>query len=224
MQDEDMQQSVDMARLLQQQYTRHAGRSNKGVHQAGFLVLRKTSMPAILTELGFISTPEEERYLTSEQGVRQLSQSLYNSFIKYRNLHDKVPAGLPQTIPDQPAEETKPNPTEKQDPNAHPNTQESEPSRTTDTDPPHLPVYKVQLMASDKPIKPTDKRLKGLNHTECYQENGMYKYTYGSSTSYNEIRKTQKTIADKFSGTFIVAFLDGQRIDLQEALKISGKK
>ena len=83
MQDRYMEQSVDLARCIQEQYTSHAGRQNKGVKQAGFLVLRETSMPSVLTELGFISTPAEENYLNSERGQRQLAQSLYNGFATY---------------------------------------------------------------------------------------------------------------------------------------------
>ncbi len=86
LQDKYMEQSVELARAIQQQYTA-AGRKNKGVHQAGFLVLRKTSMPAVLTELGFISTPDEERYLNSEAGVAALARSIYNGIVKYRNAH-----------------------------------------------------------------------------------------------------------------------------------------
>ena len=82
-QDRHMKQSVELARSIQQQYV-SAGRKNKGVHQAGFLVLRNTSMPAVLTELGFISTPEEERYLNSAGGVQALARSIYNGIVKYR--------------------------------------------------------------------------------------------------------------------------------------------
>ena len=59
---------------------------------------------------------------------------------------------------------------------------------------------------------------------DCYRENGLFKYTYGSSTNYADIRKSQKEIADRFPDTFIVAFVDGQRVNLQEAIKLSKKK
>ena len=91
MQDRYMKQSVELARQIQKNYAA-AGRQNKGVHQAGFLVLRNTTMPAVLTELGFISTPQEESYLTSDRGVRELSRSIYNGFIAYRKQHDKAAA------------------------------------------------------------------------------------------------------------------------------------
>ncbi len=86
MQDRNMQQSVNFARLLQQQYGAQ-GRKSKGVHQAGFLVLRATSMPSVLTEVGFISHPEEEKFLHSAAGVQRLAQSLYNAFRSYQKQH-----------------------------------------------------------------------------------------------------------------------------------------
>lgn len=103
MQDKYMKQSVDLASCIQREYT-SAGRPNKGVHQAGFLVLRNTSMPSVLTELGFITTPSEEAYLNSEQGVTELSRSIYNGFLNYRRMHERaandIPANLPNHVED----------------------------------------------------------------------------------------------------------------------------
>lgn len=101
MQDKFMKQSVDLATCIQRQYT-SAGRPDKGVHQAGFLVLRNTSMPSVLTELGFITTPSEEAYLNSQQGVTELSRSIYNGFLAYRRMHERgandIPANLPLQV------------------------------------------------------------------------------------------------------------------------------
>lgn len=98
MQDRFMKQSVDLASSIQKQY-KAVGRPNKGVHQAGFLVLRNTSMPSVLTELGFITTPQEETYLNSQQGIAELSQSIYNGFLEYRRLHDRTATEIPQNMP-----------------------------------------------------------------------------------------------------------------------------
>ena len=78
----NMRTSAMFAKSIQDEYVR-TGRPNKGVHQAGFLVLRKTAMPSVLTELGFISTPSEEAYLNSEAGINELATSIYNAFRKY---------------------------------------------------------------------------------------------------------------------------------------------
>lgn len=83
-QDQYMRQSVSLARSIQRAYVRTAGRRDKGVHQAGFLVLRNTSMPSVLTEVGFISTPAEERFLNTKEGVAKMGRSIYEGFLEYR--------------------------------------------------------------------------------------------------------------------------------------------
>lgn len=88
MQDRYMKQSVELAKCIQNAYVQH-GRPNKGVHQAGFLVLRQVGMPSVLTELGFISTPSEEAYLNSAEGRSALAESIYQGFINYRNTQPK---------------------------------------------------------------------------------------------------------------------------------------
>lgn len=98
MQDKYMKQSVDLASCIQKQYV-STGRPNKGVHQAGFLVLRNTSMPSVLTELGFITTPAEETYLNSQQGVMELSRSIYNGFLAYLRMHEKGIHDIPENLP-----------------------------------------------------------------------------------------------------------------------------
>ena len=84
MQDVNMQQSVRLAQLVQKQF-RAAGRPDKGVHQAGFLVLRATSMPSCLIELGYITTPAEEEYLLSTGGQRQLAEAIYKAIRQFKN-------------------------------------------------------------------------------------------------------------------------------------------
>lgn len=83
MQDQYMASSVDFARLVQKQFATTAKRINKGVHQAGFLVLREVSMPSVLIELGFINNRQEEKYLASDWGQKQLAKSIYNAFQIY---------------------------------------------------------------------------------------------------------------------------------------------
>lgn len=83
MQDIYMQQSVKFAGLVQNQFASHAGRVNKGVFQAGFLVLRNTSMPSVLIELGFINNRAEEQFLNSQDGIAKMSRAIYNAFKSY---------------------------------------------------------------------------------------------------------------------------------------------
>ncbi|MBQ7462124.1 MAG: N-acetylmuramoyl-L-alanine amidase [Bacteroidaceae bacterium] len=84
MADKNMESSVKLADLIQKQFRTTAGRKDKGVHQAGFLVLRATSMPSVLIELGYINNASEAAYLTSTAGVNALAKSIYNAFVAYR--------------------------------------------------------------------------------------------------------------------------------------------
>ncbi len=88
-QDHNMAQSVELAKFVQKRTCAAAGRADKGVKQAGFLVLRETSMPSCLIELGFISTADEERYLSSSDGVSQLGRGIYQAFLDYKKKYDK---------------------------------------------------------------------------------------------------------------------------------------
>ena len=229
MQDRYMEQSVDLARCIQEQYTSHAGRQNKGVKQAGFLVLRETSMPSVLTELGFISTPAEENYLNSERGQRQLAQSLYNGFATYykkvtkhmgtkvamvdKTEVDNTPAVAlqPVTVP---AEEVVA-PTQQVTTSAV----ESTPEKAVDTN--AKPVYKVQIFTSPTKVKSSDARLKNVKKADFYKDGKTYKYTSGNSTDYNEINNLRRQLSKRFKGCFVVAFLNGERIDLNEARRLS---
>jgi len=85
LQDNNMAKSVELAKLVQSNVCSTANRPNKGVKQAGFLVLRKTSMPSCLIELGYISTSDEERFLNNETHVDEMARGIYQAFIKYKS-------------------------------------------------------------------------------------------------------------------------------------------
>ena len=225
MQDRYMKQSVDLASCIQKQYKQH-GRRDKGVHQAGFLVLRQTSMPAVLTELGFISTPEEEQYLNTDKGVSELAQSLFNGFVTYRKKYDTpaallAAAGTPpaevKPVPGTPAAPPSPAKPAQAQPAAPANAGSS--SSTPEAPQPDAkkPIFKIQLFVCNSKLKTGDARFKGLKNVEFYKEGGMFKYTYGASNNSQEIRQLQRDIANKFPQTFIVAFVNGQRTDLNKA-------
>ena len=139
MQDKNMAKSVDLAKLIQSEVCAVSGRVNKGVHQAGFLVLRETSMPSCLIELGFITTPDEEQFLNSTDGQNLMAKGIYNAFLKYKKQHgstkiaadgasdasDNTPVLAQQTTPVTPAPAPKPSTTPK------PSTSTSTPSSAT---------------------------------------------------------------------------------------------
>lgn len=315
MQDKNMAKSVKLAKAIQQQYS-SCGRKNKGVHQAGFLVLRETSMPSVLTELGFISNPSEESFLNSTEGVNKLAKSIYDGFCSYRrqntaevaapedkevpllasNASSEVstasaesqvasaksqvasaerqvtsaksqvasaerpvqsPAPSVRPVKSTPyprskAKVSQPDDQKTQQQAEKPQTAVVKPqvvenvsrpapekpqaveekSRPTPVKSPSTvapescddqPVFKIQLFTSDRQLRPGDARLKGFA-PEFYKDGAMYKYTHGNTTDYNEILRLKKSVAEKFSGIFIIAFINGKRTDLQQAIAQAKKK
>ena len=213
LQDKNMEKSVDFATQIQRQFKHTAKRIDKGVHQAGFLVLRETTMPGVLVELGYISTPDEERYLLSEAGTSDLAKSIYQAFANYKSRHDSPSARSVEPSPTLPKESTpdKPAPkTEKKAPAPAPKKNNTSQGK---------PVFKIQILASDKKLSNQSKQFKGLSPVGYYQEKGLYKYTYGDNTDYNKVLRTKKQIASKFKGAFIVAFKNGKKMDVNQAIK-----
>ena len=224
MQDKNMAQSVELARLVQKRTCATAGRPNKGVKQAGFLVLRETSMPSCLIELGFITTPSEEQYLNTDEGVANMGRGIYLAFCDYLAKYDKsftVPFKPEREVTKEeekpePKAEAKPEPKveTKPEPVVEPKDTVSSPANTDSA-----PVFKVQIMTSNVKLAAGNKKFKGQDGVEFYKDGGIYKYTVGSSTNYNEIYRLRKQVLDKFPEAFIIAFRNGQRMDVQEAVR-----
>lgn len=216
----NMAESVRLAQLIQTHVCSTARRPNKGVKQDAFLVLRETSMPACLIELGYITTRSEAAYLTNRTNVDAMGRGIYQAFVAYRNsLNTQTPAPAQPTTP--PAQQAAP-PAQQAAPSAQPSapasSQDSTPApanEPTDDD----PVFKVQILASTVELSTTDRQMKGLSGVECYKEGNRWKYTVGASTDYNEIARLRRSILDKFPQAFIVAFKHGERVDAAAALQ-----
>lgn len=98
MQSANMQRSVELAKMIENSVCSTADRNNMGVHQAGFLVLRETSMPSCLIELGFITTPDEEEFLDSDAGVDKMANGIYKAFVEYKNKYHNRTSGKADSI------------------------------------------------------------------------------------------------------------------------------
>ena len=215
LQDKNMEKSVDFATLIQRQFKNTAKRIDKGVHQAGFLVLRETTMPGVLVELGYISTPDDERYLLTESGTDALARSIYQAFVSYKKQHDSPSARIKEPI--RPAEtRVKPAPREEK-PKTKPASTTASKSKPQASK--SKPVFKIQILTSEKKLSTNNKQFKGLSPVSFYQEKGLYKYTYGESTDYNKVLRMRREIASKFKDAFIIAFKDGKKMDVNQAIK-----
>lgn len=216
LQDKNMAQSVNFAQLIQQQFRHKARRIDKGVHQAGFLVLRETSMPSVLIELGYITNPNEEAYLLSENGSGMLAQSIYQAFVNYKeNKRPSSTGGLVQTVEGK-TETTEVSQPVETTPAASPE-KTAKPSLPSDAD---KPIFKIQILTSDKALPSQSKQFKGLTPVNRYKEQGIYKYTYGESTDYNKILRLKRNKVDaKFKDAFIIAFKNGEKMNINKAIR-----
>ena len=217
MQDKYMEQSVHLASLVQKQFRHTCRRVDRGVHQAGFLVLKASAMPSILVELGFISTPEEERYLNSEAGANTMAKTI-------------IPTEEPSTNAPEIAQTQKDSEEVDSTPKQRELIAEAKTPATTAKTAPKRPIvsesatndseitFKIQILTSSKPLTKNDKRLKGLKDAEYYKEGGLYKYTYGASSDYNKVLRTKRTISAQFKDAFIIAFRNGEKMNVNEAI------
>ena len=230
MQDKYMEQSVHLASLMQKQFRQTCRRADRGVHQAGFLVLKASAMPSILIELGFISTPEEERYLNSEEGAGTMAKGIYRAFLNYKREHELRLTGVSKTIvPTEQEEDNAPAIAQKDTESVNTAPQQEKLLAEAKTAPKRPIVvesatndseitFKIQILTSSKPLAKNDKRLKGLKEVDYYKEGGIYKYTYGASSDYNKVLRTKRTITAQFKDAFIIAFRNGEKMNVNEAI------
>ncbi|NMA74002.1 MAG: N-acetylmuramoyl-L-alanine amidase [Bacteroidales bacterium] len=225
-QDKNMAQSVGFASMVQNEFKTRSKRVDKGVHQAGFLVLKETAMPSILIELGFISTPEEERYLNTHTGQQNMANGIYNAFIEYKNAHELRIAQNKTKSTTTPQHSNNNTITTSNNTTTAPTTQKNTPKAEKEpitiikkkVESQDKPIFKIQIMTSSTPLKENDRRFKGLKNVEYYFENGLYKYTFGATSNYNEIKKTRDQVVSKFSDAFIIAFKNDKKIDVNKAI------
>lgn len=235
-QGKNMERSVEIARSIQNSVCQNANRPDKGVHQAGFLVLRETSMPSCLIELGFITTPDEEDLLNDDSRIDEIAQAIYQGFAKYKNKYDKrvsVPyrsqasqEEIPTIVPDAYKKvERKSTPVRKTTTAVAPakkQVADTTPARKSVVTPVKnnaAPVFKVQILVSSRVLRKGDAHFKGEDNYDSYQEGGMVKYTMGASTNYNEIYQLRKSLLDKFPEAFIIAFKNGEKYDVNQAIR-----
>lgn len=247
-QGKNMERSVELARMIQRGVCDGANRPDKGVHQAGFLVLRETSMPGCLIELGFITTPDEERLLNNDSRVDDIARGIYEAFAKYKKKYDKsvsVPyrasdsedVNIPKIVPDQePAPKTRvvtrgkqpkreeatpeqpKREVKKQEPKKDVKKQETK-KDVKKAEVADAPVFKLQIFVGSRNLRKGDAHFKGETDYDSFQEGNLVKYTLGASTNYNEIYRLRKEKLEKFPEAFIIAFKNGQKYDVNQAIR-----
>lgn len=209
-----LDQSLKLAECIQKQFLNRAGRINRGVKQAGFLVLYKTTMPGVLIEAGFISNPQEEEFLLSESGQAIIASAIYRAFKEYKN-HIEGGAPLPSDLDSEDVyvPEYVPEVVVKKTDSVNSN------NVTEQT-----VSFRVQFYTSTIKIPLDNERFKGLKDVGMYFHSGLYKYTSGNFPALESAVSLQREIQSAgFKDAFVVAFLNDQRISQEEALKLLKK-
>jgi N-acetylmuramoyl-L-alanine amidase len=234
-----LENSIELAGKVQDQFTDKLGKKSRGVKQAPYMVLHKAYMPRILIEMGFISNPEDGNFLDSEEGQEQIARAIADAVISYKKEYygsglidddgmkpsDRVPKEVPVPKPDPDTVVTKP--------------VAKTPITTTPikTPPVKLPdpkpetpaagnvIFKVQLAVSSNKLELTPANFNGLGAISVIMAGNMYKYMYGQTGDYDEARRLQGEAKSKgYSSAFVVAFVDGKKSTVDEALKALNKR
>ena len=195
-----LDQSLIFADLLQKDCVKKLGLKNRGVKQAGFMVLYRATMPAVLVELGFLSHPTEEKMLASKEGQLKLANHLYDSFKKYKAQFDAVDESITNGVKEVANEVVVPKEAE---------------AAVGDSG----VVFKVQISTSSSKVDTSPSNFKGLNGVDVYLSGKFYKYTYGKTTHIEEAKLVLKKVNELgYSTAFITAFENGKRVNLQDAI------
>ena len=176
-------QSIQFASLIQKEFRTRAKRHDRQVRQGPYLVLKTASMPAVLIETGFLSNPNEERFLASNDGRSKIATSIYYGFSNYKaafDRHNHVSMNNKTTAAE---------------------AQKKEPVH-----------YRVQFLSYHRVLKKGDKHLKGLWPVSYYKEGSTYRYTYGESENFRTICKTREHVKNKFKDAFVIRYQNGSRV------------
>jgi N-acetylmuramoyl-L-alanine amidase len=204
------------AENLQREFKKK-GRYDRGVKQAGFLVLYKTTMPSVLIETGFLTNPTEEKFLGVKDGQEQMANSMFEAFINYKNQLEGKTVVKDTQIDTNPV--MTPSPTTNN--TATPTNSSTNQSVTKDST---GLIFRVQIHTSDRKTSLTSSRFKGLEMFE-YQQDNLYKYctgVYQNDLQAAKIRKNE-LIENGFQNAFVVAFFNGERISIEKAIKLAEK-
>ncbi len=193
--------SLQLSAAVQKQFKDRVGRSDRGVKQAGFLVISYTTMPAILIELGFLTNSTEEDFLQSAEGQDYLASAIYRAFKDYKAQLEGTDVVM-QPRPGKPD------------------------SAVVAAADPRTAAgavhFKVQIATVSKHVDPSPKNFKGLEGVEELKGAGLFKYMVGDEPTLERAREVQRLCREKgYDGAFIVAFKDGARIDLEEAVTLT---
>lgn len=204
MQEENLDKSLALAYDIQKNFRSDLKRKDRGIKQQPFVVLYQTYMPSVLVELGFLTNKNEGRYLNSKKGQQQMAKSIAKAIQKY-------------------IEQIRLNTVSSDDVVVVEEQKESEQVKKQESLVTTIKedlLFKIQIASSKKRIKTKSYNFKGLKNVERVKVGSYYKYYYGHSSDYQETKKAFGKAKKKgFTSAFIVAFKNGEKVPLAQALK-----
>jgi N-acetylmuramoyl-L-alanine amidase len=213
LQEEHLDQSIELAGRVQEFFTKKTDNKNRGVKQAGFLVLRQITMPRVLIEMGFVSNKEEGEFLNSETGQDLLAEAIAKAIMDYKNeffspsSNDDVKEE-DKNVPKMEEVIVKEVPKKEQIIKKAENTIEKG------------IVFKIQISASTKELATIPSNFKGLSPISVEPSGSLFKYFYASDKNYDSIKQKLEEAKQKgYKTAFIVAYKDGIKINVTDAIK-----
>jgi len=221
MQEEHLEQGIAVASKIQDNFDKQLSRKSRGVKQAPFMVLHKTSMPSVLIEMGFISNKNEGQYLNSEEGQNEIAKAVADAIMGYKkeyyggtsveNRIDKEDMRV-----EKPKETVAP---AKKDTAKTTETKAPVAKAETKSDAKGV-IFKVQISASGTKLDLVPSNFKGLDNISMVSEGNLYKYMYGETANYEAAKQlVSEAKAKGFTSSYLIAFKNGKKISIQEALK-----
>ncbi|QNM86867.1 N-acetylmuramoyl-L-alanine amidase [Polaribacter pectinis] len=187
LQEENLDKSLAIASLIQNNFALKLKREDRKVKQDNFQVLRETIMPSVLVELGFLTNKKEGKYLNSKKGQEQMGNSIADAiqnYISNLKLNTVIDVVTQQKMVD-------------------------------DIE------YKIQIASGKNKLATKSYNFKGLQDVERVQVSSFYKYYYGNTSNYKEVKKSLEEVKRKgYKTAFIVAFKNGEKISVSDAVKM----
>jgi N-acetylmuramoyl-L-alanine amidase len=221
MQEEYLDNSISLASKVEDSFE-DLGKKIRGggVKQAPFMVLHKAYMPRVLIEMGFISNTIEGNKLNSEEGQDEIAKAIADAIISYKK--EYYGSGETEIFEERPSQKINEKPIRDTVTPVKPKTisQTVEATQTKKMVDNSKPIFKVQLSASIKRMELIPRNFNGLKDISVAYENRVYKYMYGETADYDEAKKQLSEAKDKgYNTAFLIAFKNGEKINIQDALK-----
>jgi len=200
LQEENLDKSFSLAAEIQQNFSQNLKRKNRGVKQAGFVVLHQTYMPSVLIELGFLTNKNEGKFLNSKVGQQKMAKEIAKSITKY---YQKLKANTIVVNQDKNSDESKINT-----------------SFSNETKIEKEVIFKIQIASSKNKIKVKSYNFRGLRNVQRVKVGSYYKYYYGITSNYKEVKNALLKAKKKgYSDAYIAAFENGEKTSLSKVLK-----